>query len=77
MSSDELSFLRPGEVARALGVSVKTVANYADRGDLKAVITKGGHRRFTVAEVRRYLQSRRKHEGISFPEIMRSQHGRT
>ena len=73
MSSDEL--MRPGEVARALGVSVRTVANYADRGELKTVTTSGGHRRFTPEEVRRYLQSRR--GGITFPEISRSHNGRS
>jgi excisionase family DNA binding protein len=41
------------EAATALGVSGSTVRRWADTGRLRSVRTRGGHRRFPVAEVRR------------------------
>ena len=39
-------YLTPGEVARLLQVSPKTVSRWADRGLLPCIVTLGGHRRF-------------------------------
>lgn len=43
--------LTPGEAARILGVSPKTVSRWADRGWLSHIVTVGGHRRFRRAEI--------------------------
>jgi excisionase family DNA binding protein len=43
--------LTPGELARMLHVSPKSVSRWARTGRLDAVITPGGHRRFPLAAV--------------------------
>lgn len=40
------SYLSPGQAARILGVSPKTVARWANNGRIPCVVTLGGHRRF-------------------------------
>lgn len=51
----ESELLTPGEVARLFGVDPKTVARWADAGELSAVRTLGGHRRYRASEVYRLL----------------------
>jgi excisionase family DNA binding protein len=46
------------EVARALGVSVRSVQLMVDRGELEAWKTSGGHRRIAAASVDRWRSSR-------------------
>lgn len=43
--------LTPGQVARLLHVSPKTISRWAARGEIPCVITLGGHRRFRVRDV--------------------------
>ena len=43
--------LMPAEVARLFGTSPKTVVRWAKSGQLPAVRTLGGHRRFRRADV--------------------------
>ena len=50
-SKDQRDYLSPGEVARVLHVSPKTVARWADMGWLNCVVTLGGHRRFAREEI--------------------------
>lgn len=50
-SEDRDEYLSPGEVARILHVSPKTVARWADAGWLSCVLTLGGHRRFARDEI--------------------------
>jgi excisionase family DNA binding protein len=45
--------LTPSEVAAVFGVDPKTISRWARKGRIAAHRTPGGHRRFTVAEVRR------------------------
>jgi excisionase family DNA binding protein len=52
---DEL--ITPQEVARSFGVTVKTVARWAQRGILPSVVTPGGHHRFWRADVDELLYS--------------------
>lgn len=49
--------LRTAEVARALGVSARAIRAWADDGKIACYRTFGGHRLFTVSEVRRVLAS--------------------
>ncbi|UVC12645.1 excisionase family DNA-binding protein (plasmid) [Rhizobium sp. TH2] len=49
-----------GEAARILGVATATVQRWVDFGILDAERTAGGHRRISLAEVRRYIASSRK-----------------
>ncbi len=51
---DEL--LTPGEVAELFGVNPRTVARWADDGQLDAIKTLGGHRRYRAGDVRRLLE---------------------
>jgi excisionase family DNA binding protein len=47
--------LTPGELGRLLHVNAKTVTRWAVEGRLEAVRTPGGHRRFPLAVVLRFL----------------------
>lgn len=40
------SYLGPGQAARILGVSPKTVNRWANEGRIPCALTLGGHRRF-------------------------------
>ena len=46
-------YLTPGEAARMLHVSPKTVNRWANEGRLACIVTLGGHRRFHRDEVAR------------------------
>lgn len=48
---DEDQYLTPGEVARMLHVSPKTISRWASQGLLPCLVTLGGHRRFRRADV--------------------------
>ena len=50
--------LAPQEVADLLLVSPVTVRQWANKGDLKALVTPGGHRRFTRREVENFARQR-------------------
>lgn len=43
-----------GEAAKQLAVSEQSIRNYCSSGELEFLVTAGGHRRITVASVRRY-----------------------
>lgn len=51
------------EVARMLGMAVRSVQLMVDRGDLEAWKTPGGHRRISKASVERWLASRQPSAG--------------
>ncbi len=51
------SFLTPNEVAQLLMVSPVTVRQWAQKGQLKAEMTLGGHRRFMYQEVVRFAKT--------------------
>ena len=56
--ADEGEYLGPGQVARMLHVSPKTVSRWADKGLIPCVTTLGGHRRFqrsTLERIRREM----------------------
>jgi excisionase family DNA binding protein len=49
--------LTPGQAANLFGVDRRTVARWADRGDLTIVRTIAGQRRFKLSEIQRKLQA--------------------
>ena len=52
------SYLTPNQVADLLMVSPTAVRQWAEKGDLKALTTPGGHRRFLPIEVENFAQTR-------------------
>jgi excisionase family DNA binding protein len=48
-------YLAPGDVARLLCVSARTVSRWADQGRIPHLVTLGGHRRFRRSDVVRLL----------------------
>jgi excisionase family DNA binding protein len=44
-------YLRPGEAAKLLHVSPKTIDRWAADGRIPCIVTLGGHRRFRVGDV--------------------------
>jgi predicted site-specific integrase-resolvase len=53
-----VTYLRPGEAARLLGVTPATVAALADQGLLPVVHLPSGHRRYAEGAVRRLVAER-------------------
>jgi excisionase family DNA binding protein len=49
-------YLTPGQVARTLHVSPKTVNRWAHEGRIACIVTLGGHRRFPRTEVERVAE---------------------
>jgi excisionase family DNA binding protein len=47
----EREYMTPGDVARALHVSPKTVVRWARAGYIPCIVTLGGHRRFQRTDV--------------------------
>ncbi len=52
------SYLTPNEVAEMLMLSVASVRQWAQKGDLKALTTPGGHRRFLPKDVAEFAKQR-------------------
>ncbi len=44
-------YLSPGEAARSLHVSTKTIDRWANDGRIACVVTLGGHRRFRPEDI--------------------------
>lgn len=58
LQTSERDWYSSGEVASLLGVSDRTVVNWAKRGHLPHFTTPGGHRRFPAAAVQAFLARR-------------------
>lgn len=56
MADADQVYLTPGEVARLLHVSPKTVNRWAHEGRLPCIVTLGGHRRFPRVAVEAALE---------------------
>lgn len=71
---DEDSGLSPGdelttiEVARLLGMAVRSVQLMVDRGELRAWKTPGGHRRIARESVEHWIQRRR--AAVQLPALL-------
>ena len=50
--SADAAYLSPGQAARILGVSPKTVNRWANEGRIPCAVTLGGHRRFRADVIR-------------------------
>ena len=60
--NDLPAMLTPGELARMLHVSPKTITRWCRDGMLAAVVTPGGHRRYPLAVVLAFLREMGFHE---------------
>lgn len=56
-NSNVKSYLMPAEVAELLAVSVVTVRNLVEKGELKSMVTAGGHRRFHYNDIIQYAKN--------------------
>jgi len=54
--SHQSEYLTPGQVARMLHVSPKTVNRWAHEGRIPCIVTLGGHRRFQRDDVERIVE---------------------
>lgn len=52
-------FLKPGEVAEAFNVNIRTIVRWAEAGELDYMRTLGGHRRYYRAQVNAILAQQR------------------
>ncbi len=57
-------FLNISEASRVLGVSEAALRQWTDEGKIKAFITPGGHRRYLVADLKKFVSSSQKAIGI-------------
>lgn len=60
----EESLISISEASRILGVSEAALRQWTDEGKLKAFITPGGHRRYSRADLRKFMSSHHKVLGI-------------
>jgi len=58
LQKEEKNYLSPREVARLLMVSTATIRLWASKGDIKAKVTAGGHRRFKIDDVKNFATKR-------------------
>lgn len=58
------SLVSISEASQTLGVSEAALRQWTDEGKLKAFITPGGHRRYSRAELKRFMSSHHKMLGI-------------
>lgn len=56
-NSNVKSYLMPAEVAELLAVSVVTVRSLVEKGELKSMVTAGGHRRFRYSDIIQYAKN--------------------
>lgn len=66
--SSDTAYLTPGQAARILGVSPKTVNRWANDGRIPCAVTLGGHRRFRVDVIRSVAASMGVQEDEGAPE---------
>lgn len=57
-ASRQKSYLAPSDVAQILMVSPATIRHWASKGDLAAVATPGGHRRFLLHDIEQFARDK-------------------
>jgi excisionase family DNA binding protein len=68
MTSDTLtpdSWLALNQAAQRLGVHPTTLRRWADSGDVPVMLTPGGHRRFSIADLDHFAEDRRRLRMVS------------
>ena len=63
-------WLSLNEAAKQLGIHPATLRRWADGGEIAAMVTPGGHRRFVVAEIDRFSEERQRQRVVSGIEQM-------
>ena len=63
-------WLSLNEAAKQLGVHPATLRRWADDGEIAAMVTPGGHRRFIVADLDRFSEERQRQRVVSGIEQM-------
>ena len=58
MNDKDEEFLSPGQAAKQLMVSPAAIRIWAEKGEIHALTTPGGHRRFLQSEVDRFAEER-------------------
>ncbi len=64
MNLSEEALVSISEASRILGVSEPALRQWTDEGKIKAFVTPGGHRRYSKAELKRFMGSHQKTLGI-------------
>lgn len=57
-AASDTQWLSLKDASEFLGVHYATLRNWADRGEIRVFRTPGGHRRFSVSDLRRFLEER-------------------
>ena len=52
----EKRLLKPAEAAAMLGVCTKTLNRWAKEGDVKHFLTRGGQRRYSIDDLKEFLE---------------------
>ncbi|MCP5098359.1 MAG: excisionase family DNA-binding protein [Chloroflexi bacterium] len=60
--SDTEQWLSLTQAAKQLGIHSTTLRRWADNGDIPFMLTPGGHRRFSSADLQQFSQHHRKHK---------------
>ena len=64
MVNSKSSLLTISQASKMLGVSEVTLRQWTDEGRIEAFITPGGHRRYSEADLRRFMGAKNKVHGI-------------
>jgi excisionase family DNA binding protein len=65
-----LEWLTLREASAILGVHFTTLRSWADQGDIRVFRTPGGHRRFSKADLRRFLEERASHTKLADADLL-------
>lgn len=57
--SPETGYVTPGEAVRQTGLSLKTLARLADRGEIEAYELPSGHRRYLRSSIEQLVRPKR------------------
>ena len=69
-STPSITWLTLKEACDFLGVHYTTLRSWADKGEISVFRTPGGHRRFSLADLRRFLDERAGHGNQTNPLVL-------
>ena len=69
-SAPSITWLTLKEACDFLGVHYTTLRSWADKGEISVFRTPGGHRRFSLADLRRFLDERAGHGNQTNPLVL-------